>query len=145
LKSALKGQENLLVRVKRLWSLHSRVSFKRNSFLGDSGGPLVVTLNNIFYLIGATAGGDPNCAKNVASVFTKISAFINWIRRSKIHLCQSPVSCTCPVTPTNQLQVQVAQLDKKDAQFRQQFAQLQKQVTQLQQQVAKLQQKVDQL
>jgi len=46
---------------------------------GDSGGPAVCKKDGRYVLTGVTSGGDPNCDINQPSIYTRVSAFRQWI------------------------------------------------------------------
>jgi len=48
---------------------------------GDSGGPAVCVENGRFVLAGVTSGGSPQCDVRKPSIYTRVSAFRDWINQ----------------------------------------------------------------
>jgi len=54
---------------------------RKDSCQGDSGGPLIGCFNSTWYLYGVVSYGDTVCASSTAAgVYTRVSAYINWIQ-----------------------------------------------------------------
>ncbi|XP_019559533.3 CLIP domain-containing serine protease B15 [Aedes albopictus] len=59
----------------------------KDSCRGDSGGPLMRRMNDIWYLIGLVSFGDRTCGvRNQPSVYTNVTAYIDWIEHQLIEL-----------------------------------------------------------
>jgi secreted trypsin-like serine protease len=74
----------------------------KDSCQGDSGGPLTVTQNGKFVLIGVVSSGK-GCARSAYSgIYTRISAFADWIKRNAGDVCtqDSGTSQFKPTTST---------------------------------------------
>lgn len=66
-----------------------QVNQNKGACNGDSGGPLVCMGSNGFWeLIGATSWGATNCLTTKPSVYTRLSAFTDWI-------CQETAGTVC--------------------------------------------------
>ena len=50
-----------------------------NSFSGDSGGPLMVQIGGMFNLVGITSFSAVDCSAPFPSVFTRVTATLDWI------------------------------------------------------------------
>jgi len=50
-----------------------------NACHGDSGGPATCTIDGKTYLAGITSGGDPPCGLGFPTIYSKVSAFQEWI------------------------------------------------------------------
>ncbi|XP_059149233.1 chymotrypsinogen A-like [Physella acuta] len=53
---------------------------KTNTCRGDSGGPLVANFDGVYQVFGVTSFGAPNCTAPAWGYFTKVQAYLNWIR-----------------------------------------------------------------
>merc|ERR1712012_1487900 len=54
---------------------------KASACQGDSGGPAVCKVNGAWVLAGVTSGGSPVCNVKKPSIYTRVSAFRDWINQ----------------------------------------------------------------
>ncbi|XP_017753993.1 PREDICTED: chymotrypsin-2-like [Eufriesea mexicana] len=55
-------------------------AYDQDACQGDSGGPLIIKKNGIPLQIGIVSYGDGNCPSDKPGVFTRVTAFIDWIQ-----------------------------------------------------------------
>jgi len=59
--------------------IYDRATQARGACNGDSGGPLVCEKNGGWELVGVTSWGRTGCATDFPSVYTRVSAYYDWV------------------------------------------------------------------
>ncbi len=61
---------------------------------GDSGGPLMFYDNNRWYIVGIVSFGDGCSRANSGGIYTRVSAYYNWIRQIMSTSSTKPLNCS---------------------------------------------------
>ncbi|MFM7088583.1 MAG: S1 family peptidase [Candidatus Paceibacterota bacterium] len=64
---------------------------------GDSGGPLLSSMNGL-YLVGIVSYVAPSCNAKYPSVYTRVSAYLEWINTNKLYLSRTLTADSIKIT-----------------------------------------------